>query len=204
MSTIDRRLVALAALCAWAGCDRLPARLRPAPAARGTLVFNLDALAAVDGPAARYPLDDAFFATQLEVLRSRAVCVDALRRLGPEPTDREVQALVRAVAAQRHGGANVIEVAVRDPDPRRAAQLCNGVLEAFIRRRVEQRLEVARRLQMQLADEHEALQARRPDAPELAALAARVRDADRRAATRVSDVTVLDACLPPRPARVVH
>lgn len=74
-------------------------------------------------------------ATQLEVIRSRAIAQRVSRELGAAA---ELQ-LDEALRVRRRGDSQVIEIEVRDPDYRRAALLCNTIMKVYLDRRLELR-----------------------------------------------------------------
>lgn len=94
-----------------------------------------------------------YYATQNQIIASRAVAEKAVRRLGlhhfgrsgeAEPSPDEVTHAARALQAQlsivQDRDTRIVHVRVRDGDPERAALLANTLADAYIEKTMEDRL----------------------------------------------------------------
>ena len=158
------RILALAAVAAL-GCSGTPA-----PAASGKLVFEPQP----------ENLADVLLATEAEVLRSAPL----RDRVNPELRDRVA---ADAITVSRTPGTMILEVGVRDEDPRRAAEQCNGILRAYIDYRMEKAV-------LELGAQQQALAVQLEKHPGDARLQERLRDLELARATLGSDVRVLEPC----------
>lgn len=157
------------------GCDRgRTLESSPAPAATGSLVFDVQPEAAAD----------VFLATEAEIMRSRPL-LDRAR------TSRRIEIDANSVRATRRPGSMILDVSVRDADPRRAAGACNAILEAYF----EQRLELSLAPMMQ---QEEVLAAELDAHPDDAALKEKLQALELRRRERRSDVRILEPCIEPR------
>lgn len=142
------------------------------PAAVGTVVFEPPA--GTDG--------ETYVATEAEVMRSTALRQRVTERMHLELAADAVVVTVRA-------GTRVVEVGIRDADPIRAAQLCNGLVQAYFEWRLE-------REQAGLAAQEQALAAELDKRPGDSTLIERMKQLDLRRTERHTDVRVLDRCQP--------
>lgn len=90
---------------------------------------------------------DARVATEIEILTSAPIVERAVTRLDlahdPAFVASATGTVQRAVRAARRDRSLVIEVGVAIDDPQRAAELCNAILESYLERSMESRMEPA-------------------------------------------------------------
>jgi hypothetical protein len=140
------------------------------PAARGSLVFEPQPEATAS----------VFLATEAEVIRSAS-----LREHIQQDLHTEIAA--DAIVVTRTPDSMILEVAVRDADPRRAAELCNAVLRGYIDRRRES-------ANIEIVTAQQALAAELDRHPADARLQERMKELELARSMLKSDVRVLDAC----------
>jgi len=139
------------------------------PHAKGSFVFT-ERVAA-----------DVFIATEAEVMKSEPL----LRRI------REVarEELARgAIAVERRAGTMILDVTVRDKDPRRAAMLCNHLMQTYVEYRMTAGITVIHQQMEAVSRELE----RTPNSPELAR---QMSELEVKRTTHQLDVRVLEPCL---------
>jgi hypothetical protein len=139
----------------------------------GTLLFEVSALGGVDA--------HTFFATQQEILRSRA-----LQRLIADGG-------VGDVAAQQRGDALVLAVRVVSTDSQTAVARCNQLMRSYVDHRMQSKIEAASARAQMLAQQLDALTSDADEAKKLK-LKEQLREAEEARASRLSDVRLLDAC----------
>ena len=142
------------------------------PAASGSLVFEPPA----SGPA------DVYLATEAEVLKSQPV-----RDRMKEQLRLETPIAADAIVATPKAGTLILEVGVRDPDPRRAAELCNALVRTYVEHRIERAL-------IPLLEEEKALAEQLERHPEDGKLRERVKELELARRVPKVEVRVLDHC----------
>jgi uncharacterized protein involved in exopolysaccharide biosynthesis len=183
---ILRRLTIVAILAA--ACGSPPPRHHAA----GTLIMN--------GLADE---DRAGWATELEILRSRALVDDVVRELAAHGVTVDGETLRRGVTARRVKDSRVIEVAVALPDRPLAIDACNTLMQRYFSRHREGLLAPQLAQRDALSAELDRLRAQlaASDAGEDPAVLAqyertlgRLQALELSAAAPANDVLLLDAC----------
>ena len=97
------------------------------------------------------PYDPAFYPTQYEIIRSRAVVERALETLTPKSAGMDAgapaaptRALSGSVAVEPMGRTRLVLIKVAGPDPARAAAEANAIANAYAKYNVELKLKGAR------------------------------------------------------------
>ena len=151
-----------------------------APAAAGSLVFD---------PPANGAAADVFLATEAEVLKSQPLRERVTRQLR-----LEAPLAAESIIATPKPGTLVLDVGVRDPDPRRAAELCNTLLRTYVEYRMERAL-------IPMLEEEKALAEQLERRPEDAKLRERVKELELARRAPRAGVRLLDACRPATASR---
>lgn len=114
------------------GCARNASPTAPVPTATGKLVFDADAVYGREQPASAERAA-TFLETSKAIVKSRAVGAYVSEQLRLSPQERE--RLRGRIVVERVRGALVLDVGVQDPDPRRATEICNALLEGYLQER---------------------------------------------------------------------